>query len=97
MSAAGDAVYVTAGGSADDHTKHNVYHYNTSTDHWTLLPRPGHCFGVLHMLDDKLTIFGGQDSITYYASNKVTTYNNSIVITGLDTILICRRKDFCQE
>ena len=35
-----------------------------------MLPQPGHCFDVLHMIDDKLTIFGGN----YH--NKVTTYNN---------------------
>ena len=76
MSAAGDAVYVTAGGAPDDNTKNNVYCYNTNTDHWTVLPQPGHRFGVLHMLDDRLTIFGGDDAITIKATNKVTTYNN---------------------
>ena len=28
------------------------------------------------MLDDRLTIFGGQDPVTYNVLNKVTTYNN---------------------
>ena len=41
-----------------------------------MLPQPGHRFGVLHMLDDRLTIFGGTDSITRNRHNKVTTYNN---------------------
>ena len=42
-----------------------------------MLPQPGHCFGVLHMLDDKLTIFGGIDAVTLQYHNKVTTYNNA--------------------
>ena len=41
-----------------------------------MLPQPGHRFGVLHMLDDKLTIFGGFDPVTCKNHNKVTTYNN---------------------
>ena len=76
VSSAADNVYVTAGDAPDDNTLDNVYCYNTNTDHWTVLPQPGHLFGVLHMLDDKLTIFGGQDPVTYERLNKVTTYNN---------------------
>ena len=41
-----------------------------------MLPQPGHDFGVLHMLDDRLTIFGGIDTATDDIINKVTTYNN---------------------
>ena len=40
------------------------------------MPQPDHRFGVLQMLDDKLTIFGGQDRVTYEVLNKVTTYDN---------------------
>ena len=69
-------MYVTAGSAPDDNTKNNVYCYNTNTDHWTVLPQPGHRFGVFHMLDDKLTIFGGTDAVTRQYHNKVTTYNN---------------------
>ena len=69
-------MYVTAGSAPDDNTKNNVYCYNTNTDHWTVLPQPGHRFGILHMLDDKLTIFGGDDPVAKKAFNKVTTYNN---------------------
>ena len=54
----------------------NVYCYNISADHWTVLPQPGHRFGVLHMLDDRLSIFGGSDPVTRTSFNKVTTYNN---------------------
>ena len=41
-----------------------------------MLPQPGHYFGILHMLDDKLTIFGGRDTATDEVLNKITTYNN---------------------
>ena len=77
VSSAADNVYVTAGGAPDDNTHNNVYCYNTNTDHWTMLPQPGHYFGILHMLDDKLTIFGGREvTATEEIFNKVTTYNN---------------------
>ena len=76
VSSAGDKVYVTAGSAPDDNTNNNVYCYNTNTDHWTVLPQSGHRVGILHMLDDKLTIFGGSDPVTNIAFNKVTTYNN---------------------
>ena len=41
-----------------------------------MLPQPGHHCGVLHMLGDRLTIFGGSDPVTRKYHNKVTTYNN---------------------
>ena len=75
MSITGDDVYVTAGSAPDDKTYNNVYCYKTNTDHWTELPQPGHRYGVLHMLDDRLTIFGGSDPATHRRHNKVTTYN----------------------
>ena len=76
VSLAGDKVYVTAGSAPDNNIKDNIYYYNTNTDHWTILPQPGHRFGVLAMLDNRLTIFGGQEPTTYEVLNKVTTYNN---------------------
>ena len=76
VSADGDAVYVAAGSAPDYDTKNDIYCYNTNTDHWTVLPQPGHRFGILHMLDDRLTIFGGEDPFTKRELNKVTTYNN---------------------
>ena len=75
VSAAGDTVYVTAGDAPDDNSLNNVYCYNAHTNHWTVLPQPGHQFGILHMLDDRLTIFGGQDRVAMKVLNKVTTYN----------------------
>ena len=72
----GDVVYVTAGTAPDDKTHDNVYCYSINTGHWTVLPQSGHRFGVLHMLGDRLTIFGGQDPVTRKFHKKVTTYNN---------------------
>ena len=60
----------------DEDNEHEVYCYDTRSNHWKQLPRPGHRLGVLHMVDDKLTIFGGRDSTTGEIHNKVTTYNS---------------------
>ena len=43
-----------------------------------MLPPSGHRFGVLHMLDDKLTIFGGSDLTTHKPHSKVTAYSSKI-------------------
>ena len=56
--------------------QHEVYCYDTRSNQWKQLPRPGHRLGVIHTVDDKLTIFGGGDSTTNKHSNKVTTYNS---------------------
>ena len=56
--------------------EHDVYCYDTRSNQWKQLPRPGHRLGVIHMVDDKLTIFGGKDSTTGKYNNKVTTYNS---------------------
>ena len=58
----------------DNH--HDVYCYDTRSNQWEQLPRPGHDMGVIHMVDNKLTIFGGADSTTGKYHNKVTTYNS---------------------
>ena len=56
--------------------QHDVYCYDIRSNQWKQLPRPGHRLGVIHMVDDKLTIFGGRDSTTNKHHNKVTTYNS---------------------
>ena len=66
-------IYCT-GTTRNDDNQHDVYCYDTNQ--WKQLSRPGHRLGVLHMVDDKLTIFGGIDSITDQRHNKVTTYNS---------------------
>ena len=68
-------IYCT-GSTSNEDNQHEVYCYDIRTDQWKQLPRPGHCLGVIHMVDDKLTIFGGGDSTTNEYHNKVTTYNS---------------------
>ena len=68
-------VYV-AGDAPSEDTEHNVYSYDTTTDCWQLLPQPGHRYGVLCTVDDKLVIFGGRDSATNAMHRKVTTYES---------------------
>jgi len=68
-------VYVTAGGTPMDETRNYVYSYDIVTDQWNTLPPSGHRAGVLCMVDDTLSIFGGQGSFTFECLNKVTTYN----------------------
>ncbi|XP_065893665.1 probable serine/threonine-protein kinase kinY isoform X2 [Dysidea avara] len=67
-------VYVTAGTAPENETYNNVYQYNITTDQWNTLPPPGHHRGVLCMVDSSLSIFGGQDSVTYKTLHKVSTY-----------------------
>jgi len=69
-------VYVTAGTAPDNNILDNVYSYDTKTNQWAVLTQPGHCCGILHMLDERLTIFGGDDPVTKKVFNKVTTYNS---------------------
>ena len=68
-------IYCT-GSTPNEDNRLEVYSYNTRTNQWKQLPRPGHRLGVLHMVDDKLTIFGGRDPTTDEIHNKVTTYNS---------------------
>ena len=62
------------GTTPNDDNDNDVYSFDTKSNQWKQLPRPGHCMGVIHMVDDKLTIFGG--SVTNNRHNKVTTYNS---------------------
>ena len=68
-------IYCT-GTAPNKDNEHEVYCYDTRTDQWKQLPRPGHRLGVIHMVDDKLTVFGGRVSTTKECHNKVTTYNS---------------------
>jgi len=72
-------VYVTAGSAPEEETKNNVYNYDIQTDQWNILPPPGHYRGVLCMVDNKLSIFGGEDSVTYKVLHKVSTYNRNTI------------------
>ena len=68
-------IYCT-GATPNEDNQHDVYCYDTISNQWKQLPRSGHRLGVIHMVDDKLTIFGGRDSTTNKYHNKVTTYNS---------------------
>ena len=68
-------IYCT-GTTPNEDNQHEVYVYNARTNQWKQLPRPGHRLGVLHMVDDKLTIFGGMKPHIMNRHNKVTTYNS---------------------
>ena len=70
-------VYVTADGAPEDETYNNVYNYDILTDQWNALPPPGHRFGILCMVDSKLSIFSGSDPVTCEYYNKVSTYNSN--------------------
>ena len=68
-------IYCT-GTCPDEDGDNDVYSFDTRSNQWKQLPRPGHRLGVIHMVDDKLTIFGGRDPVTNNRHNKVTTYNS---------------------
>ena len=68
-------IYCT-GSCPNDDNDNDVYCYDAKTNQWKQLPRPGHRLGVIHMVDDKLTIFGGTNSTINKHHNKVTTYNS---------------------
>ena len=76
VAASNGTIYCTGTTPNDDH-QHEVYCYDIRSNQWKQLPRPGHRLGVIHMVDDKLTIFGGIDSTTDKHHNKVTTYNSN--------------------
>ena len=68
-------IYCT-GITPNEDNQQEVYCYDTRTDQWKQLPRPGHRLGVIHMVDNKLTIFGGMEPHTSNRHKKVTTYNS---------------------
>ena len=68
-------IYCT-GTNPNEDNDNDVYSFDAKSNQWKQLPRPGHRLGVIHMVDDKLTIFGGRDPVTNNRHNKVTTYNS---------------------
>ena len=68
-------IYCT-GSCPNEENDHEVYCFHIRNNQWKQLSRSGHRLGVIHMVDDKLTIFGGRDSTTNKFHNKVTTYNS---------------------
>ena len=75
--AVSDGTIYCTGYTPSKDNRRDVYYHDTRSNQWKQLPRPGHHLGVLHMVDDKLTIFGGVDPTTdEIFLNKVTTYNS---------------------
>ena len=74
--AVSDGTIYCTGTCPNDDNEHEVYCYDTRSNQWKQLPRPGHRLGVIHIVDDKLIIFGDRDSTTNTIHNKVTTYNS---------------------
>lgn len=70
-----DKVYVMAGGARDKKTLNHVFVYDINCNQWNSLPDSGHRKGILHIIDKKLTIIGGQDTKTKDISNKLITLN----------------------
>ena len=68
-------IYCT-GSTPNEDNRSNVYSFDTRSNQWKQLSRPGHRLGVIHMVDNKLTIFGGRELVTNNPHNKVTTYNS---------------------
>ena len=71
-----DNVYVMAGNAPQYDTLGYVFSYNINTNEWSRLPPPGHCMGILQILNDQLTVIGGADNATNKPTNKVSTFNN---------------------
>ena len=72
----GNNVYVLGQGR-DEASDHQVFCYNILTNQWDKLPPTVHRHGVLQIVNEKLTIFGGTDPITREYHNKVSTYDRN--------------------
>ena len=72
-----EKVHVMAGAPPDKDTLRYVYTYDIHSNHWDTLPPPGHFVGVLQIIDGKLSVIGGLDTIAGGATNKVSTFINN--------------------
>ena len=74
-----EKVYVMAGPAPDKNTRHYVFAYDISSNHWDRLPPPGHLGGVLEIIDGKLSVIGGTDTNIDQLpiTNKVSTFINN--------------------
>ena len=71
----GNNVYAL-GQSPNEDNHHQVFCYDILTKQWDKLPPTKHRHGILHIIDQKLTIFGGTDPVTKECHNKVSTYDH---------------------
>ena len=72
-----EKVHVMAGNAPDLDTYDNVYTYDIHSNHWDTLPPPGHAFGVLQIINGKLSVIGGIDTNAAEVTNKVSTFINN--------------------
>ena len=66
-----------AGDAPDLDTLHYVYVYDINSNQWDKLPSPGQFKSTVQIINAKLTVLGGRDSITKNVTNKVVTFNNN--------------------
>ena len=70
-------IYVMAGVVPQDETLDYVFSYNINNTEWSRLPLTGHYYGILQIINDQLTVIGGQDNDTKQITNKVSTFGNN--------------------
>ncbi|XP_065884376.1 uncharacterized protein [Dysidea avara] len=87
-----EKVYVMAGTAPEDDIFDHVYCYSIMTDKWERVPNPGQYYGMLHTINDKLTIIGGRDIANRKITNKVSTYTNETWINHYPHLLKARSK-----
>jgi len=72
----GSTLYITAGDSPNPNSHNKVFRYDNIIDELGVLPLPGHYFGVLCMVGQNLSIFGGLYPLAHKYLNKVSTYHS---------------------
>ena len=74
-----EKIFVMAGSSPENDVLYRVFCYDCKTNQWDELPQPGHYWGILHIIDGKLTIIGGSESIDNQPipTDKVLTYDKN--------------------
>ena len=72
----GNSVYALGQGRDED-DDHLVFCYDVLINQWDKLPPTEHRHGILHIVDQKLTIFGGTDPVTRECHSRVSTYDKN--------------------
>ena len=72
-----EKVHVMAGLAPDKDNLRYVFSYDIPSNHWDTLPPPGHAYGVLQIIDGKLSVIGGVDINAGEVTNKVSTLINN--------------------
>lgn len=73
----GEKIFIMAGSSPENDALYCVLCYDSKNDQWDELPRPGHYWGILHVIDGKLMIIGGSEPTDNQPipTNKVLAYD----------------------